>query len=62
MDLLKTSEDGSGRTAWKIWMDFFLFKEVGEQIEAVSFMKVQQRGVSDIKGLAHSPPCHESES
>lgn len=35
MDLLKTSEDGSGRTAQKIWMDFFLFKEVGEQIETL---------------------------
>lgn len=27
---------------------FFLFKEAGEQIEAVSCLRVQQRGVLDI--------------
>lgn len=29
MDLLKTSEDGSGRTAQKIWMDFFPIQRSG---------------------------------
>lgn len=59
---LKLQKMEVGELLRKYGWIFFLFKEVGEQIEAVSFMKVQQRGVSDIKGLAHSPPCHESES